>query len=181
MAIMRREKEKVEEKILDVDASMQGSLSFRDPVNLKINGKFEGTLDTRGSLIIGENAVVQATIKGEAITISGKVTGNITAQQALRIFPPGEVIGDIMTPVLEVKEGAIFQGRCQMGKGGKYPSSPSHRELLTAEELARYLEVETSSVLEWAERGRIPAVREGNFWKFDRTKIDEWVTNEKIK
>ena len=181
MAMMRREKEKAEEKILDVDASMQGSLSFRDPVNLKINGKFEGTLDTRGSLIIGENAVVQATIKGEAITISGKVTGNITAQQVIRIFPPGEVVGDIVTPVLEVREGAIFQGHCQMGKGGKYTSSASHRELLTAEELARYLEVDTSSVLEWAERGRIPAVREGNFWKFDRTKIDEWVSNEKIK
>jgi PTS system nitrogen regulatory IIA component len=55
------------------------------------------------------------------------------------------------------------------------------KELLTADELARYLEVETASVLEWAERGKIPAVREGNFWKFDRSKIDEWVSNEKIK
>lgn len=180
MAIMRREKEKVEEKILDVDASMQGTLSFRDPVNLKINGKFEGTLDTRGSLIIGENAVVHANIKGDMITVSGKVTGNITAQQIIRIFPPGEIIGDITTPVLEVGEGALLQGHCQMGKGGAR-TAPPHRELLTAEELARYLEVETSSVLEWAERGRIPAVREGNFWKFDRIKIDEWVTNEKIK
>ena len=183
MAIMRREKGKAEEKILDVDASMQGTLSFRDPVNLKINGKFEGTLDTRGSLIIGENAVVQATIKGETITVSGKVTGNITAQQIIRILPPGEVVGDIVTPVLEVGEGAILQGRCQMGKGAKVVSgaTPPHRDLLTAEELARYLEVETSSVLEWAERGKIPAVREGNFWKFDRSKIDEWVSNEKIK
>jgi len=182
MAIMRREKEKgAEEKVLEVDASMQGSLSFRDPVNLKINGKFEGTLDTKGSLIIGENAVVHASIKGETITVSGKVTGNITAQEVIRIFPPGEIIGDITTPSLEVKEGAILQGNCQMGKGAKFSAPISHRELLTAEELARYLEVETSSVLEWAERGKIPAVREGNFWKFDRTKIDEWVSNEKIK
>lgn len=181
MAILRREKGKAEEKVLDVDASMQGTLSFRDPVNLKINGKFEGTLDTRGSLIIGENAVVHANIKGETITISGKVTGNITAQQILRIFPPGEVMGDILTPVLEVGEGAILQGHCQMGKGEKLSAPGPHRELLTAEELARYLEVETSSVLEWAERGKIPAVREGNFWKFDRTKIDEWVSTEKIK
>ena len=181
MAIMRREKAKVEEKVLDVDASMQGTLSFKDPVNLKINGKFEGTLDTRGSLTIGENAVIHANIKGEMITVSGKVTGNITAQQIIRIFPPGEVVGDITTPVLEVGEGAVLQGRCQMGKAGKLSTSGSPRELLTAEELARYLEVETSSVLEWAERGKIPAVREGNFWKFDRFKIDEWVSNEKIK
>lgn len=182
MALMRREKGKgVEEKILDVDASMQGTLSFRDPVNLKINGKFEGSLDTRGSLIIGENAIVHATIKGESITISGKVTGNIAAQEILRILPPGEVIGDITAPLLEIKEGAILQGNCQMGAKGRSFAPSSHRELLTADELARYLEVETSSVLEWAERGRIPAVREGNFWKFDRSKIDEWVSNEKIK
>lgn len=181
MAIMRREKGKpVEEKILDVDASMQGTLSFRDPVNLKINGKFEGTLDTRGSLTIGENATVQASIKGESITIAGKVTGNIMAQEILRILATGEVIGDIKTPVLEMREGAILQGNCQMGKGGRVPPAGT-RELLTAEELARYLEVETSSVLEWAERGKIPGVREGNFWKFDRAKIDEWVSNEKLK
>lgn len=184
MAILRREKRKgIEEKVLDVDASMQGSLSFRDPVNLKINGKFEGTLDTRGSLTIGENAVIHANIKGETIVISGNVTGNITAQVVIRILPPGEVVGDITTPVLEIGEGAILQGNCQMGKGAKFSPSPSGtpRELLTAEELARYLEVETSSVLEWAERGKIPAVREGNFWKFNRAKIDEWVSNEKIK
>ena len=82
---------------------------------------------------------------------------------------------------MEIKEGAVLQGNCQMGKNTKFSAPISHRELLTAEELARYLEVETSSVLEWAERGKIPAVREGNFWKFDRTKIDEWVSNEKIK
>ncbi|MBI4437242.1 MAG: polymer-forming cytoskeletal protein [Candidatus Omnitrophica bacterium] len=182
MAIMRREKEKeVGEKILDVDASMQGTLSFRDPVNLKINGKFEGTLDTRGSLTIGENATVHATIKGESILIAGKVTGNINAQKIIRIVPPGEVIGDIRTPLLEVKEGAILQGNCNMGGESKSGLTPSRREVLTAEELARYLEVETSSVLEWAERGKIPAIREGNLWKFDRTKIDEWVSNEKIK
>ena len=108
------------------------------------------------------------------------MVGNITAQKEIRISPPGEVIGDIRTPVLEVNVGAIFQGNCHMGADAK-SSTPSRRETLTADELARYLEVETSSVLEWAERGKIPAIREGNLWKFDRVKIDEWVTNEKIK
>ncbi len=53
----RREKEQPTEvveqkKILDVDASMQGSLTFRDPVNLRIHGKFEGSLDTKGQLTV---------------------------------------------------------------------------------------------------------------------------------
>jgi len=49
----RRKDEEFAEKILDVDASMQGTLAFKDPVNLRINGKFDGKLDTKGSLTIG--------------------------------------------------------------------------------------------------------------------------------
>ena len=45
------------EKVLDVNASMQGTLRFDDPVNLRINGKFEGTLDTKGMLMVGERPV----------------------------------------------------------------------------------------------------------------------------
>ena len=181
MALMRKEKGKTtEEKILDVDASMQGNLSFRDPVNLRINGRFEGSLDTLGSLVVGENAVVKAQITGEAVTVSGKVTGNVIAKRQLTILPPGQVIGDIQTPVLEIGKGAVLQGNCRMTPEKEFQST-GRREVLTAEELARYLEVETSSVLEWAERGRIPAIREGSLWKFDRSKIDEWVTNERIK
>ena len=57
---LRRRKEDLEqkEKVLDVDASMQGTLAFKDPVNLRINGKFEGRLETKGFLTIGEHAVV---------------------------------------------------------------------------------------------------------------------------
>ena len=181
MALMRKEKGKLpeEEKILDVDASMQGNLSFRDPVNLRINGRFEGSLDTLGSLTVGENATVKAQITGETITIAGKVNGNVIAKRQLTILPPGQVIGDIQTPSLEVGRGAVLQGHCRMT--GEKEASSGRREILTAEELARYLEVETSSVLEWAERGRIPAIREGSLWKFDRSKIDEWVSNERIK
>ena len=53
-------KERIEDKILDVDARMQGTIIFKDPVNLRINGSFEGKLETRGRLTIGENARVGA-------------------------------------------------------------------------------------------------------------------------
>jgi len=49
-----------EEKFLDVSASMQGTLRFDDPVNLRISGKFEGTLETRGKLYIGAKADIKA-------------------------------------------------------------------------------------------------------------------------
>ena len=93
------------EKILDVDASMQGTLSFNDPVNLRINGKFEGKLNTKGILMVGEHADIAADIVGEHITVAGKVSGNIKARKELKVISPARIVGDIETPVLSVSEG----------------------------------------------------------------------------
>ncbi len=168
------------DKILDVDASMQGSMVFKDAVNLRINGKFDGTLNTKGSLTIGENATVKADITGESITIAGEVTGDIKAKSGLRLVPPARVIGDIETPTLQVSEGAVLQGNCQMLTTGK-TSVNRVADYLSTEEVAQYLDVDTSLVVKWVSSGRLPGIKEKNDWKFDRSKIDEWVANEKIK
>lgn len=165
-----------EKKILDVDASMQGTLMFKDPVNLRINGNFEGKLDTKGSLMISENASVRADINGDEIAIGGKLTGNIIAAKSLKVLSGAHIVGDITTPNLSVEPGAIIHGRCQMltGKG-------SRGNVFNVEELARYLEVEVSNILEWANSGKIPAFKEGDDWKFERPKIEEWIAKERAK
>lgn len=173
---------KTEEKILDVDASMQGSLIFRDPVNLRINGRFEGTLNIKGSLVIGENARVKADIVGENITVSGKVTGNVIASNTLTLTRTAYLSGEIRTTRLSVEDGAILQGKCQMSQINlkEKESRPAEENTsMTTEELSKYLEVDTDSVIEWAKKGRIPAQREGNFWNFDRNRIDAWIASEK--
>ncbi|MDP2920927.1 MAG: polymer-forming cytoskeletal protein [Candidatus Omnitrophota bacterium] len=169
-------REKRETKVLDVDASMQGTLAFKDPVNLRINGNFEGRLDTKGSLAIGENALVRADINGEEIVIGGKVTGNIVAVKSLKVLAGAHIVGDMTTPSLSVDSGAIIHGKCHMLTG-----SGSKGNIFNVEELARYLEVEASNIIEWANSGRIPAFKEGNDWKFERPKIEEWVAKEKTK
>jgi len=170
-----RPEEPQEEKLLDVDASMQGNLSFKDPVRLRINGRFEGRLTTRGYLMIGEQAEVRATIEGESVFIAGRLEGDVTATQRLEIAPPGKMLGNVRTPVLIVREGAVLQGQCVMGQ------TAAPQGLLTVEEIARYLEVDAAAIQEWATSGRMPAVRDGSGWKFDRAKIDEWIAQEKIK
>lgn len=169
-------REKNEPKILDVDASMQGTLAFKDPVNLRINGNFDGKLDTKGSLTIGENASVRADIIGEEIIVAGKVTGNITAQKQLKILSKAHIVGDITTPLLDVESGAVMHGKCYMltGPGGK-------GNIFNVEELARYLEVDISNIMEWANTGKIPAFKEGNDWRFERGKIEEWIAKERTK
>ena len=168
----RRDREASEVKILDIDAAMQGTLSFKSPVNLRINGKFEGSLDTRGTLTISENAEIKADIIGESITVAGKVTGNVTATKELTLIPPATVIGDIQTPSLGITPGAVLEGNLRMVSGGKE---------LDLKDVAEYLEVEQSVVEVWATSGKIPAERHGNQWKFDKSKIDRWVAEEKVK
>lgn len=172
--MLKRGKE--QEKILDVDASMQGTLVFNDPVKLKINGNFEGKLDTKGSLIVGDKALVRADINGEEVIISGKVIGNITAKKCLRVSVTAHIIGDIITPVLSVEEGALIHGKCQM-----LANNNTKENVFNAQELAKYLEVEVPNILEWAGSGKIPAFKEGDNWLFERVKIDEWISKEKTK
>ena len=169
-----------EERVLDVDASMQGSLTFKDPVNLRISGRFEGTLTTKGSLMIGEHAVVNADITGESIVIACRVNGNVHALKDLKLISPGYVMGDIRTPLLSVAEGAVLEGNCKMLSKGKADTG-SRQSTMTTDELAKYLEVDTALVLEWVNSGKLPGSREGDSWKFDRTKVDEWVASGKIK
>lgn len=163
-------KKKPEEKILDVDASMQGSLVFKDAVNLRINGKFEGNLETRGTLIIGSTAVVSANIVGDNIVIGGRVKGRVSAKERLTLLPTAIVEGEIYPVKLNVAEGGILEGKCSM-----------LHDFLNAEELARYLEVDLNSIMEWVNSGKMPGHKEGNEWKFERKAIDSWVAAGKIE
>lgn len=162
-------KKKPEEKILDVDAAMQGSLSFKDPVNLRINGKFEGNLDTRGNLTIGPTAVINADIIGDNIIVGGRVNGKITAKERLTLLPQAIVEGHIYPARLNIAEGAILEGQCSM-----------LHDFLNPEQLAKYLEVELNSIIEWANSGKVPGNKEGSDWKFERKAIDSWVAAGKI-
>lgn len=162
-------KKKLEEKVLDVDVAMQGNLVFKDPVNLRINGKFEGILETRGNLTIAATAVVAADIMGDNIIVDGKVKGKIVAKERLTLLPAAVVEGEIYPAKLNVAEGAIFEGKCSM-----------LHDFMSVEELAHYLEVDLNSVLEWANSGKIPGLKEGDKWRFERKTIDSWVAAGKV-
>ena len=171
MAFNRRDtKENPEEKVIEINAQMDGSLTFSDPVNLKITGRFSGKLDTKGTLTIGQTASVDAHIQGENIIVAGKVKGNVTARKMLVLMPTAVLTGDISTPKLNIVEGAIFQGRCQMLD-----------DFLNVEDLSHYLEIDNTAIEELAATGKIPAIKDEQGWKFERIKIDQWAAAGRVK
>lgn len=161
---MLKRKEKEDEKFLDVDASMKGSLYFSDPVNLRINGHFEGNLNTKGKLIIGQQAIVDADIIGEEISVSGKIKGMIKATKKLVFSSTAHVQGDIESPKFSMEEGAFFTGNCKMG--------PNKMSLV---ELANYLALEQDMIKDWVKEGKIPVERLGEDLVFDPQEVDIWI------
>jgi len=170
MALRSRKLSRDEDaKTIDISAGMQGSLVFKDPVDLKINGDFSGSLVTKGMLTIGSNAVVEANIVGDNIIISGKVTGDITANQMLTIMETASLRGDISTPKLNIVEGAVFHGNCQMID-----------DLLNVDQVAKYLEISINEIEQLANSGKIPGSKSNGEWRFDRIKIGEWAATTKV-
>ncbi|MFH1395705.1 MAG: polymer-forming cytoskeletal protein [Candidatus Omnitrophota bacterium] len=181
---MRRRKvevaEGVQEKILDVNASMQGTLRFDDPVNLRISGKFEGTLDTKGSLMVGEKADIKANITGEIISVAGNINGNIKATEMISLESTARMNGDIETLRLSVAEGAVVNGRIHMISPQAF-SNTEESDWMNLKELAEYLEVDANKIKDWVNDGMLPGTRDGKEWVFERTKVDAWITDGKIK
>jgi cytoskeletal protein CcmA (bactofilin family) len=80
--------------------------------DLTIDGKVEGTIELGDhGLTIGSGAEIKADLVAQSITISGAVTGNVTATAVVDLRATGSVDGDITTPRLVMADGAIIKGK----------------------------------------------------------------------
>jgi len=80
--------------------------------DLTIDGKVEGTIELGNhGLTIGSGAEIKADLVAQTITISGAVTGNVTASSVIDLRASGSVDGDITTPRLIMADGAVVRGK----------------------------------------------------------------------
>lgn len=52
-------------------------------------------------------------------------------------------------------------------------------ELLTLQELAKYLKMAEKTVYAYALKGIVPGIRVGSVWRFRKKDVDEWLEKEK--
>ena len=105
---------------------LTGDLNFTDM--MRVDGHINGRVSTTGQLIVGETGMLDASIKVGTLSVSGTIKGTIVANEKVEIHKTGKVYGDIFTPILNIEEGAIFEGKCQMSKEAR-----ERREQLSAE------------------------------------------------
>jgi cytoskeletal protein CcmA (bactofilin family) len=110
---MRKNRDQIN-AFLGKDTEFEGKLSFTGTV--RIDGRFKGDILAKGTLIIGETAVIDSQIQVSHAVICGEVRGDISAEKKIEIHTPAKVFGNIQAPVVTIDEGVIFDGNCQMQK-----------------------------------------------------------------
>ncbi len=89
-----------------------GTIEFEKP--LRINGHFQGEIKSNSLLFIGETAVVKANIKSGIVILGGHVIGNIEASEKIEMLSTAKLNGNVRTPKLEIADGVVFDGNCEM-------------------------------------------------------------------
>lgn len=103
------------ETIIGPSVKVKGE--FNGQGDIIIDGIFEGTLKTAGSLFVGNKARVQANIDARDGKISGEINGNINMRGFVEITATAKINGDMTVNQISVEQGAIINGNLTMKKG----------------------------------------------------------------
>ena len=98
--------------ILSPDIDFSGTLDFEKP--FLVRGKVTGTINAQGLLVIDEAAVVEANITATKVIIRGTVKGDIAAAEKVEITVTGKLSGNVTAPEIFMETGCYFNGRCSM-------------------------------------------------------------------
>lgn len=95
--------------VITEDVEIKGELSFSG--ELEFNGRFDGVIDSEGSITVGQSAIIKGNITANSADIAGKMQGNVTSAGRVHLRPEAMIYGDIKASVVVVEEGATVDGR----------------------------------------------------------------------
>ena len=98
---------------IDATTQLTGKLRCKDTI--RIDGRLKGELQCEKNVIIGEAAVVEASIQAQEIIVFGQVKGDVTAMRKITLESTARVAGNLATPGIVIEEGATLSGRIVIG------------------------------------------------------------------
>lgn len=111
------------ESLIDRESHFTGT--YRTPHDLRIEGRYEGEIECKGTVHVGETAVVNARIVAGNVTVAGQCDGEIACDNRFEILRTGRVSGTVTSSSTVVHEGAYYQGDLCMSRG---PADRMRRE-----------------------------------------------------
>ena len=108
---------------LGAGTAFAGRLTFEGVV--RIDGVFEGQIESSGVLVVGKGARVSGTLVLGQLQCDGLVTAEVTAAGKVTVHASGQVVGTIRAPVLVVEEGGRVDGEVVMDQTVVTVAAPS--------------------------------------------------------
>ncbi|MFN0728413.1 bactofilin family protein [Polaribacter gochangensis] len=102
----------MERNILAKHTKIVGDLSSEG--DFRIDGILEGTLETKGRVIIGLEGSVQGKVLCDNADIEGKFSGELKVNKMLTIKASASISGEVVLGKLSVEPGAAFNASCTM-------------------------------------------------------------------
>jgi len=99
--------------LLGRGTQFEGKLLFEGRV--RVDGHFRGDIQGEDVLVIGEGAHIVGTIEvATCIVTAGLVEADIRARDAIELYSPAKVTGNLHAPAIFIDRGVQFQGNCKM-------------------------------------------------------------------
>lgn len=95
--------------------TFRGAISYEGTV--RIDGRVDGEIQTSGTLVVGEEAVITAKVEAGTVVSKGKITGDVVAKDRVKLMAPAVLSGSIKAPLFSMEEGVSFDGTCEMTGG----------------------------------------------------------------
>jgi cytoskeletal protein CcmA (bactofilin family) len=128
--------------VLGPTLRFKGELSADEDFILQ--GRIEGSINHTQSVTIGTEGVCQGNIHARVIVIDGSVEGDLHGGESVVVNATGRVSGNIFAPRVGLVDGALFNGRIDMGAretaASRTPAVPEQPGVaLSAEQTERIL------------------------------------------
>lgn len=53
--------------------------------------------------------------------------------------------------------------------------------LMDIEDLSRYFKIEKQTLYNWLNKKKVPGIKVGHVWRFDKSAIDDWLRSHTVK
>ena len=102
----------MERNVIAKNSTFVGEISSDG--DFRVDGILEGTLKTKGKVIIGVDGFIKGTIEATNAEIEGKFSGELSIANILTIKAAANISGDIVVGKLSIEPGATFNASCLM-------------------------------------------------------------------
>lgn len=96
--------------------------------DIRIDGKVDGSITSKGKLVVGNTGVIEGEVNCVTGNISGSLKGIIQVAEMLKVQATGKISGEITYGKLSVEPGAELEGKLSISGKVKAISSGGQQQ-----------------------------------------------------